>query len=65
MAGMRAAGTVVQRMLETMKREARPGVTTAYLDEVGAQVLCKHDARSAPALVYRFPGVSCISVAGV
>lgn len=62
MAGMRAAGTVVHRMLEAMKREVRHGVTTAELDEVGAQVMRKHDARSAPALVYRFPGVSCISV---
>lgn len=62
MAGMRAAGTVVHRMLEAMKREVRPGVTTAELDEVGAQVMHKHSARSGPALVYRFPGVSCISV---
>jgi methionyl aminopeptidase len=62
MAGMRAAGTVVHRMLEAMKREVRPGVTTAELDEVGAQVMRRHDANSAPALVYRFPGVSCISV---
>ncbi|HVH72960.1 MAG TPA: type I methionyl aminopeptidase [Candidatus Dormibacteraeota bacterium] len=62
MAGMRAAGTVVHRMLEAMKREVRPGVTTAYLDDVGAEVMRKNDARSAPALVYRFPGVTCISV---
>jgi len=62
MAGMRAAGTVVHRMLEAMKREVRPSVTTAELDEVGAQVMREHDARSAPALVYGFPGVSCISV---
>jgi len=38
------------------------GITTAELDETGAQVMKKHGARSAPALVYRFPGVSCISV---
>jgi methionyl aminopeptidase len=62
LAGMRAAGTVVHQMLEAMKREVQPGVTTAYLDEVGAEVMRKHRARSAPTLVYQFPGVSCISV---
>jgi methionyl aminopeptidase len=62
MAGMRTAGAVVCRMLEVMKRAAAPGVTTAELDEVGARVMRQLGARSAPALVYKFPGVSCISV---
>jgi methionyl aminopeptidase len=62
MAGMRTAGAVVCRMLEVMKRAAAPGVTTAQLDEVGARVMRQLGARSAPALVYKFPGASCISV---
>jgi methionyl aminopeptidase len=63
MAGMQVAGAVVHRMLEAMKQEIRPGVTTAELDDVGARVMRHHGARSAaPALVYKFPGVSCISV---
>jgi methionyl aminopeptidase len=62
MAGMRTAGAVVCRMLEVMKRAAAPGVTTAELDEVGARVMRQLGARSAPALVYKFPGASCISV---
>lgn len=62
LAGMRAAGAVVCLMLRAMKSAVRPGITTAELDETGAQVMKKHGARSAPALVYRFPGVSCISV---
>lgn len=62
MAGMRAAGEVVRRMLDAMKAEVRPGVTTAELDEVGAKVMQAQGAQSAPALVYQFPGVSCISV---
>ncbi len=62
MAGMRVAGAVVHRILEAMKPEIRPGVTTAELDDVGARVMRHHGARSAPALVYNFPGVSCISV---
>src|SRR3984885_13975747 len=60
--GMRAAGSVVRLMLEAMKSEVRPGITTAELDEVGAGVMRRHGAQSAPALGYGFPGVNCISV---
>jgi methionyl aminopeptidase len=60
--GMRAAGAVVRQILEAMKRLVRPGVTTAELDEVGAGVMREQGARSAPALVYQFPGANCISV---
>src|ERR1700688_2643864 len=62
LAGMRTAGDVVCLMLEAMKNAVRPGITTAELDEVGADVMRKHGAQSAPALVYQFPGVSCISL---
>ena len=61
-AGMRAAGAVVCLMLRAMKSAVRPGITTAELDDVGAGVMRQHGAQSAPALVYKFPGVSCISV---
>lgn len=59
---LRAAGAVVRRVLEAMKREVRPGVTTAELDEIGATVMADNDARSAPATVYKFPGANCISL---
>jgi methionyl aminopeptidase len=62
LAGMRAAGGVVRRMLEAMRAQVRPGISTAELDEVGATVMREHEAQSAPALVYGFPGVSCISL---
>src|SRR5579863_383315 len=62
LAGMRSAGSVVRLMLEAMKSAVRPGITTAELDSVGADVMRQHGAQSAPALVYGFPGVSCISV---
>ena len=62
LAGMRAAGAVVCLMLSAMKSAVRPGITTAELDEVGARVMQQHGARSAPTLVYGFPGVNCISV---
>ena len=60
--GMQAAGAVVRLMLDAMRNEVRPGITTAELDDVGASVMRRHGAQSAPALVYQFPGVSCISV---
>ncbi len=49
-------------MIEAMKQQVRPGVTTGELDEIGARVMRRHGARSAPKLVYGFPGTSCISV---
>lgn len=60
--GMQAAGAVVRAMLEAMRDEVRPGISTAELDAVGAGVMREHGAQSAPAMVYQFPGVSCISV---
>ena len=60
--GMRAAGAVVRQVLDAMKSEVRPGVTTAHLDEVGAEVMRQNGAQSAPALVYKFPGANCISL---
>jgi methionyl aminopeptidase len=62
LAAMRAAGQVVRLMLEAMKQEVRPGVTTLELDEVGARVMRENGAQSAPAMVYGFPGTNCISL---
>jgi methionyl aminopeptidase len=62
LAGMRAAGVIVRRMLDAMKKAVRSGVTTKELDEIGASVMREHGARSAPQLVYKFPGVNCISL---
>src|SRR5579863_3202930 len=62
LAGMRSAGSVVRLMLDAMKSAVRPGITTGELDEVGSNVMRQHGARSAPKLVYGFPGVNCISL---
>src|SRR5579863_5844538 len=59
---MKAAGRVVALALRAMRREVRPGVTTAELDQVGSRVFRAHGARSGPQLDYNFPGVNCISV---
>jgi methionyl aminopeptidase len=60
--GLRAAGAVVRAMLAAMQEQVRPGVSTGELDEIGAEVMRRHGARSAPALVYDFPGTNCISI---
>jgi methionyl aminopeptidase len=60
--GLRRAGRAVSATLREVARRVRPGVTTAELDALAAQVFARHGARSAPALVYGFPGAICISV---
>ena len=62
LAGLRRAGRVVALALREMKGSLEPGITTGELDEVGARIFERHGARSAPNLVYGFPGVNLISV---
>jgi methionyl aminopeptidase len=59
---MRAVGHAVALTLEAMRDAVRPGVTTKELDEVAERQLRAVGARSAPSLVYGFPGWTCISV---
>jgi len=61
-AGLREAGRVVRQCLLEMTDRVRAGVTTSQLDEVAARVFRQNGARSAPVLVYGFPGQACISV---
>jgi methionyl aminopeptidase len=62
LAGLRRAGRVVRLAIEEMEANLQPGMTTADLDAIGAEVFERHGARSAPQVVYNFPGVNCISV---
>lgn len=62
LAGMKAVGRVVRRTLDAMRAAVEPGVTTADLDAVARRVFKEQGARSAPQLVYKFPGATCISV---
>ncbi|HWF92535.1 MAG TPA: type I methionyl aminopeptidase [Terriglobales bacterium] len=62
LARLRESGRIVREMLDAMRQQARAGVTTAELDSVGIAVMRRNGARSAPAMVYGFPGASCISV---
>jgi methionyl aminopeptidase len=59
---LRAIGRIVRKALDTMAAAVRPGVTTAELNDIGSRVLSAEGARSAPPLVYGFPGDVCISV---
>jgi methionyl aminopeptidase len=60
--GMRESGRVVRKTLDELEKMARPGVSTGELDRAAARVFARHGARSAPALVYGFPGTVLISV---
>lgn len=60
--GIRRAGRVVAETLAAMRVAARPGMTTAELDEIGARCMARRGARSAPRMVYGFPGINLISV---
>jgi len=60
--GMREAGRIVRLVLDALESHARPGITTGELDALAASLLGDNHARSAPAVVYNFPGTVLISV---
>ena len=62
--GLREAAKVARKTLDLLSEQVRPGVTTGELDALAAQVFASHGARSAPALVYGFPGIVLISING-
>ena len=61
-AGLKRVGGIVSRVLQQMLDAAEPGMTTRELDVLGAKLLEQQGARSAPQLVYNFPGATCISI---
>ena len=54
--GMSRVGKTVAAALKAMSDYVRPGVSTAEVDCIGAQVLRQHGARSAPRIIYGIPG---------
>jgi methionyl aminopeptidase len=60
--GIQRVGRVVAQALRAMERETRAGVTTGDLDAIGAAVLKRYGARSAPKLFYGCPTTNLISV---
>lgn len=63
--GLKAIGHVCAMTLKIMMERARPGMTTAELDAVGMEFMKKEGANSAPMVMYKFPGATCISVSPV
>ncbi len=59
---LKAIGRICALAREAMATALRPGITTAELDKIGADILAAHGARSAPQVTYDFPGATCISV---
>jgi methionyl aminopeptidase len=61
-AALKRIGRIVSYVLQEMLDAAEPGMTTRELDALGATLLERHGARSAPKLAYDFPGSTCISI---
>lgn len=59
---LKRIGSIVASVLREMLEAAEPGMTTRELDALGARLLERHGARSAPRLAYDFPGSTCISI---
>jgi methionyl aminopeptidase len=62
LANLKRIGRIVALALKDMRENVRPGITTDELDKIGDAILKQHGARSAPQLVYNFPGATCISI---
>ncbi|QDC10846.1 type I methionyl aminopeptidase [Oceanicola sp. D3] len=63
--GLREIGRIVAETLQAMGRALEPGMTTAELDALGAEILEREGAVSAPQGTYGFPGATCISMGDV
>jgi methionyl aminopeptidase len=62
---LKAIGRICAETLRRMMDATRAGLTTRELDEVGRAFLEAEGARSAPQVMYNFPGATCISVSPV
>ena len=60
--GLREVGRITRLALDALEHNVRAGVSTAELDQIAAELFAAEGARSAPALVYGFPGTVLISV---
>ncbi|GAB3271781.1 type I methionyl aminopeptidase [Parahaliea aestuarii] len=60
--GILNAGRIVADVRDAMLEAIEPGMTTAELDQLGAALLERSGAVSAPRATYNFPGTTCISV---
>jgi methionyl aminopeptidase len=61
-AGLRRVARVARLTLDALEDAVAVGTSTRALDQIAARLFAQHGARSAPALVYRFPGTVLISI---
>lgn len=59
---MREAGRITTETLDALQHAVAEGITTGELDAIAKDVLDRNGARSAPAMVYGFPGTVLISI---
>lgn len=62
LAALKLVGQVVKETLAALEEHAVVGVSTLELDEIAKTVFDRYGAKSAPTLVYGFPGTVLISV---
>jgi len=62
---LKAVGRICADTLRKMMNATRAGMTTRELDEIGRAFLEAEGAKSAPQVMYNFPGATCISVSPV
>lgn len=61
-AGLKEVGRVVRLAIDQMTKHVRAGATTGEVADVGSAVMRQNGARSAPRMVYGFPGDILISI---
>jgi methionyl aminopeptidase len=59
---LKEVGRIVRLAIVEMSKRVRAGVSTKEIADVGSEVMRQNGARSAPALVYGFPGDVLISL---
>lgn len=60
--GIMAIGRICGMALAYVISQAEAGISAAELDAMAGDFLKQHHARSAPILMYRFPGNICVSI---
>lgn len=59
---LKKIGRIVGLTIQEMIKHVQPGITTRELDGIAAAFLAQHGARSAPIVMYNYPGATCISL---
>ncbi len=59
---LKVIGKIVADTLKLMMKEAKVGMSTRELDNIGKAYLDSFNAKSAPLVTYNFPGATCISI---